>query len=83
MGFNASACVEDLLTPLRFNEWGRAVLQKQLDHLKTTAGHEYFFTAYYGPHEAAGCSDLRSDIAGTLMSAGAPMGVSIVFFESV
>ena len=60
--------IPDSLDLLRFNEWGRAVMETQLTQLRQPGGHEYFFTAYYGQHEAAECSGLQSDIAGALMS---------------
>lgn len=63
--------IPDSLDLLRFNEWGRAVMETQLTQLRQPGGHEYFFTAYYGQHEAAECSGLQSDIAGALMSARA------------
>ena len=53
---------------LRYNEWGRAVLKTQTEHLRTSSGHEWFFTAFYGQHEAVDCADLQSEIAGSLVS---------------
>ena len=55
--------------PVRFNEWGRTILQLQVEHLLRSTGNEYFYTGYYGQHEASECSGLHSDIAGSLMKA--------------
>eukprot|EP00435_Cladocopium_sp_Y103_P048874 s2636_g14.t1 len=59
-----------------FNEWGRAALQYQLKYLNTTAGNEFFFTAYYREDGAKECGAVKSDVAGTLMSASTSAAVS-------
>lgn len=55
----------------RFNEWGRACKEYQLESLKSSSGggHQYFFTGYYRPTSAPDCNNLKSDISGSFMTA--------------
>ena len=53
---------------VRFNELGRAIMEHQKEHFRTNIGVKYQFLSYCCKDDVL-CSDLKSDIAGKLMTA--------------
>ena len=55
------------LPQLRYNEWGRAVLDFQKERLRTGQGREWFFAAYTTGDEKV-CQQMKAEIAGNLVT---------------
>ena len=63
------------LPQLRYNEWGRAVLDFQKERLRTGQGREWFFAAYTTGDEKV-CQQMKAEIAGNLVTV-----LSLIFLQ--
>lgn len=73
----AGTCVLSTFSPMpnpgRYNEWGRAVLQKQKLNLQTPTSMEFYFSAFAsGQCHEKELSYMKGEIAAALMTAGVP-----------